>query len=236
MTDDDRSLENDTSPQRTAGEVRFTRKWFLLVIGAIGAGAAAVAGIVELLRRSGSSLRGAVTQPHTLLGKFPVLNVERSAPDTPAERWVVTVDGLVERPLTIDRAQWQTLPRAEETVDFHCVEGWSVDNVNWGGVAPATLLEQAGAKPEATHVVFHAAGGVYTDSLPLDLARDSQTLLADRLGDEPLPADHGGPLRLVVPKQLGYKNVKWVVRLELTDKPGKGYWEQRGYPEDAPVP
>jgi DMSO/TMAO reductase YedYZ molybdopterin-dependent catalytic subunit len=231
MTDDSHQPDKPSLPRGHAGEVRFTRKWFLLVVGAV---IAAVVGITELLRRSGTSLKGVVTAPNSLLGAFPVRSAE-SVPQVAASDWTITVDGLVDHPLTVSHADWRALARVAETVDFHCVEGWSVGDVKWGGVAPATLVEQAGAKPEATHVVFHAEGGTYTDSLPLDLVRDSQTLLADTLNDEPLPAEHGGPIRLVVPKQLGYKSVKWVVRLELTDKPPKGYWEQRGYPVDAPV-
>ena len=77
---------------------------------------------------------------------------------------------------------------------------------------------------------------MYLSSLPLDLVRDAQTLLADSLAAQPLPPEHGGPLRLVVPKQLGYKSVKWVERIELSAKIRTGYWEANGYPEDAPVP
>jgi sulfoxide reductase catalytic subunit YedY len=123
-----------------------------------------------------------------------------------------------------------------ETVDFHCVEGWGVDDVRWGGVAPSVLLDQAGVKPEAKYAVFHAYGGAYLSTLPLDLARDEKSMLADSLNGAPLPPKHGGPLRLVVPVQLGYKNVKWVERIELTDSVRAGYWEERGYPEDAPIP
>jgi DMSO/TMAO reductase YedYZ molybdopterin-dependent catalytic subunit len=110
-----------------------------------------------------------------------------------------------------------------------------VDNVKWGGVTPATVLDKAGVKPEGTFVVFHAYTGEYADSLPMELARDAQTVLADTLDGKALPADHGGPVRLAVPKQLGYKSVKWVTRIEVTAKPVEGYWEQRGYPANAPI-
>ena len=105
-------------------------------------------------------------------------------------------------------------------------------------MAPSVLLDQAGVKPGAAYVAFHAlghAGAEYLSSLPLDLVTAPDTLLADMLDGAPLPAKHGGPLRLVVPQQLGYKNVKWVVRIEVTEQLVPGYWEQRGYPENAPV-
>lgn len=227
-----RSSHRRTGTAGQAGAVRFTRRWF--VAGAVGV-VAAVVGVAEALRRSGTSVKGAVTAPESLFGSFPVRSVERQVPTAPPQDWVVTVDGLVEKPLTIDRATWLTLERLDQTVDFHCVEGWSVDDVRWGGVAPGVLLDLAGIKPEATHVTFYAAGGVYKDGLPLELVRDPQTVLADRLNDEPLPPAHGGPLRLVVPDQLAYKSVKWVERLEVTDEQVEGYWEKRGYPVDAPV-
>lgn len=214
------------------GAVRFTRR--RLMVGALGL-VAAVAGLGVALRRSGSGVKGAVTAPETLFGSFPVRSVERQPPTVTPENWVVTVDGLVATPLTVDRATWGTLERFEQTVDFHCVEGWSVDDVHWGGVAPRVLLEMAGVLPQATHVTFHAAGGVYRDGLPMDLVLDRRTVLADQLDDEALPPAHGGPLRLVVPRQLGYKSVKWVDRLEVTDSQVEGYWEARGYASDAPV-
>jgi len=130
---------------------------------------------------------------------------------------------------------WKALPRFEETADFHCVEGWSVDALRWGGVTLATIPTRAKVRPDGTYVVFHAYTDEYLDSLPIGLANDPQTVPADTLDGQPLPAQHGGPLRLVVPKQLGYKSVKWVTRIEVTAKPVTGYWEQRGYPQYAPV-
>lgn len=231
MSDASRAGEAARPRSREAGAVRFTRKWFIIAVGAV----VALGGGFGLLRRVGIDLGGAVTAPESVFGAFPVRSVERQPPTAPPEAWLIRVDGLVKTPLTIDHATWLGLERFEETVDFHCVEGWSVDDVQWGGVRPSVVLERAGVLPQATHVTFHAAGGVYEDSLPLELVRDPQTVLADRLGDEPLPPAHGGPVRLVVPDQLGYKSVKWVERLEVTDRPVQGYWERRGYPYDAPV-
>jgi DMSO/TMAO reductase YedYZ molybdopterin-dependent catalytic subunit len=219
--------EPPTPPRGT----RYTRRWFLVIGGAF---VAAIVGVYELFVRGGKSGGGATKSISNLFADFPLNNVE-SVPKKTWDQWTIKVDGLVDTPLTIDGAAWKALPRYEETVDFHCVEGWSVSHVKWGGVTPAAVLDKAGVKPEGKFVVFHAYTGEYADSLPMDLVRDPQTVLADMLDGQALPADHGGPVRLAVPKQLGYKSVKWVTRIEVTAKPVTGYWEQRGYPQYAPV-
>ncbi len=216
--------------------MRYSRKRVLILGGAFLAGLlGVVAGLKALGGSAGSAVSSVGDAVKDRFGPFPVRSADK-VPETPLSAWTVEVDGLVDTPLTVDYATWQTLARTDETVDFHCVEGWSVANVRWGGVAPSVLLDEAGARPEAKYVVVHAESGEYLSTLPMELMRDPQTLLADTLAGEPLPHDHGGPLRLVVPVQLGYKNVKWVSRLEVTDKPRAGYWESYGYPEDAPVP
>lgn len=227
--------------------LRFTRRRLLVLGGAALAGVAATVAGVRVV--DGSSGSGGSGQGGTgdsggsggdsgvPGGDFPVLSVE-PPPDVPAAEWVLKVDGLVEHPLTLDRAAWDQLARSSVTADFNCVTGWTADDVNWAGVSPRVLLDRAGLRPGAQAVVFRAlghAGTEYSSSLPLDLVTAPDTLLADTLDGAPLPARHGGPLRLVVPKQLGYKSVKWVVRLQVTDTPVPGYWEQRGYPQDAPV-
>lgn len=217
------------------GPVRYTRRRLLVLGGAFAAGVVAV---VAGLRALGgpSEVADKVGGPVAdQFGTFPVRSVE-NVPDVPVEEWVVKIDGLVETPLSVDRATWTGLQHTDQTVDFHCVEGWGVDDVRWGGVAPSQLFDQAGVKPEANYAVLHAYGGVYSSSLSLELMRDGQTLLADHLGGRPLTPEHGGPLRLVVPKQLGYKSVKWVQRIELAAESRPGYWESNGYADDAPVP
>jgi DMSO/TMAO reductase YedYZ molybdopterin-dependent catalytic subunit len=216
-------------------ETRHSRRRFLLIGGAVVAGFVGVLAFFRSLGGSGGDVTGGASQSvQNLFSSFPINAVER-VPDKTWSDWTLKVDGLVDKPLTLDAAAWQALPRFDETADFHCVEGWSVSAVKWGGVTPATLLEQAHARAEGAYVVFHAYTGEYVDSLPLDLVIDPQTVLADTMDGAPLPAKHGGPLRLVVPKQLGYKSVKWVTRIEVTDKPVTGYWEQRGYPSNAPI-
>lgn len=206
------------------------------VIGA----AAALAGLAAVLAGWFSGLFGKertrvpLGPASTLLSDFPVREVE-DVPGVPAEQWTIRVDGLVEHPQTLDHAAFMALRRSAETVDFHCVEGWSVGDVRWAGVPVADILAQAVPTSQAGAVSFHAYGGQYLDSLTIDQARDPQVLLADTLDDRPLPPEHGGPVRLVVPAQLGYKSVKWVQRIEVTATQARGYWENNGYPIQAPV-
>ena len=209
--------------------MRLTRRRLLW----LAAGAAAAAAAAFGLERHEQRARGAAAG---LLADFPVLSIESGPPATTPAGWVVVVDGLVAKPLRLDHTAWLALPRTQETRSFHCVEGWSVDHLGWEGVRVADLLSAAAPQAGAGFITFHAHDGVYTDTLTLDEARAPETLLADRLDGAPLPPAHGGPLRLVVPSQLGYKSVKWVVRLELTAERGQGYWESNGgYPAEAPV-
>ena len=140
----------------------------LILGGAFAAGLAAViAGLKAFGGSAADKVGGAITDQ---FGPFPVRSVD-PVPDVPPEKWVVKVDGLVDTPLTLDRTAWTGLQRMDETVDFHCVEGWTVDDVRWGGVAPSVLLDQAGVKPEAKYAIFHAYGGVY---LSIAAARPDQ--------------------------------------------------------------
>lgn len=151
-------------------------------------------------------------------------------------RWRLRVDGLVDEPLELDFSQLVALERQDQVTDFHCVEGWSVYDVPWNGVHIGTLLAAAGAKTGATHITFHTIGGEYNESLPLDVALEATTMLAYGVCDASLTLDHGFPLRLVVPRLLGYKNAKYLTRLELTDHAVEGYWVKAGYPYEGEVP
>ena len=213
--------------------VRVDRRWFLA--GLAGA-AAGVVGVQRLVKAGGGvgAGSGSSGQPSTAVQGFPVRTVD-GVPTEKLEDWVITVDGMVERQLRIDYEAWTALPRFEEVVDFPCVEGWTVEDVRWAGVRPMDVIDAAGAAPGATHAVFHAYDGKYIDCLPFEQLAEERSILADRLDGSPLPPDHGGPVRLVVPSQLAYKSVKFVRRIELTDRMVEGYWEERGYPADAPV-
>ena len=162
--------------------------------------------------------------------------------------WRLVVDGLVHRPLTLSLEQIRKLPLRTQITRHDCVEGWSAIG-SWTGVPLGGLLRAAGLKANARYAVFHCAdnldgepekGGIqspgqYYESIDLIDAFHPQTILAYAMNGAALPVAHGAPLRLRVERQLGYKQAKYVQRVEVTDSlarfgSGKGgYWEDRGY-------
>jgi DMSO/TMAO reductase YedYZ molybdopterin-dependent catalytic subunit len=150
--------------------------------------------------------------------------------------WRLTVDGLVERPLSLTYAQLRALPSTSQVSDFHCVTGWSVPGVHWRGVRFDDLLASAGVSPRATALRFVSAEEPYVDTLTLDqIGAAPDAMLAWEMDGKPLTRPHGAPARLVMPQMYGYKGVKWVRRITVTDRVTDGYWEQRGYDRDAYV-
>ncbi len=119
-----------------------------------------------------------------------------------------------------------------KVVTLNCVEGWRV-TILWEGVLVKDLIEEAKALPEANTVIFHAYDG-YTTSLPLAFVRDQNIMLAYKMNGVVLPPERGAPFQLVAESKWGYKWIKWVTRIELSDDPDyEGYWESRGYSNDG---
>lgn len=162
---------------------------------------------------------------------WPVLDLG-IRPEVALESWRLTVDGLVETPLSWSWADLQAQPQISSVSDIHCVTAWSRYDNRWEGVAARHLLALARPLPAARHIVFHAYDG-YTTNLPLDAFAAEDALLASKWEGEPLPAEHGGPLRVVVPKLYFWKSAKWVKRLEFVAEDRKGFWEVRGYHNEA---
>lgn len=150
--------------------------------------------------------------------------------------WHLTIDGLVERPQRYSYADLLALPAARQTSDFHCVTGWSVRDVRWRGVRFDDLLAGAGVSPRAKALSFASAEKPYVDTLTLKQIRAApDAMLALEMDGKPLSREHGAPARVVMPQMYGYKGVKWVARITVTDTVSDGYWEQRGYDRDAYV-
>jgi DMSO/TMAO reductase YedYZ molybdopterin-dependent catalytic subunit len=130
--------------------------------------------------------------------------------------WRLAVDGLVARPVTLTLEEMRAMPAGRQITEVVCEEGWSYI-AEWIGTPLATVLEAAGVKPEARYVVYQSHDDNAWDSIDLDEARHPQTLLAWGMNGADLPVPFGGPLRMRVPRQLGYKSTKYVNRLVVTD-------------------
>ena len=144
------------------------------------------------------------------------------------------IDGLVEHPLTLTYDELRALPAVHQVSDFHCVEGWGVDDVRWDGVRMQALMDRARPARHAKFVTFHSLGGIYRDSLSM-AAGEAAGLRSSPTTWTACPStpDHGLPLRLVMPRMFGYKGPKWLTRIEFRDRQDIGYWEQRGWRIDA---
>ena len=163
--------------------------------------------------------------------KFPVLHYG-SIPRFDPRTWDLKVFGLVEEPLTLSYEQLLELPTTRIVADIHCVTGWSKLDTVWEGVPFQQLLKLVQPKPEAEFVMVHCEQG-FTTNVPLDVVMDDDVLLAYRYDDAPLTAEHGYPLRLVVPKRYFWKSAKWVRGLDLMARDRLGFWESRGYHNNA---
>lgn len=160
--------------------------------------------------------------------KWPVLHAS-VVPNVTTDSWAFTVQGLVDRPLTLSYAQFRNLPRVRVFADFHCVTNWSRLGNLWEGVSLPALLAEAGIQREAQFAVIGGFDDGWTTNLPLAELLAHEVVLADTHDGRPLDADHGGPVRLIVPRLFAWKSAKWVSRIELTRENRPGYWEQAGY-------
>jgi len=162
---------------------------------------------------------------------FPVLTVGPD-PDHDLSTWDFHVYGEVEDELRLSWDELQALPQKDVVTDIHCVTRWSKLDTAWRGVAVSELLRRAGVKPEGRFVMAYSDGG-YTTNVPLDALLDDDVLLAHTFDGKPLAHEHGGPLRLLVPKRYFWKSAKFVRKLEVMSEDRMGFWELNGYHNDA---
>ena len=158
---------------------------------------------------------------------WPVLTAE-ATPQLQRESWTIGVDGLVDRPTTWTWDEVQQLPRSSYSGDIHCVTTWSKFDVVFAGVSVDTLLAAAEPQPEAAFVMAHSSTG-YTTNLPLADVTGGRAWVVWEFDGRPLTAEHGGPVRLLVPHLYFWKSAKWISRLELTATDRPGFWESNGY-------
>jgi DMSO/TMAO reductase YedYZ molybdopterin-dependent catalytic subunit len=166
-------------------------------------------------------------------GGWRIYTVASTMPRFDEATWRLRIDGLVGNSLELSYHDLRALPKSEQVSTFHCVTGWIVNNVRWGGVRFHDLLAQARPLPGARAIHFVSAEDPYDDYLDLKQVALPDVMLAYEMNGKPLRREHGAPVRVVIPGMYGYKNVKWVQQISLVDRPGLGYWEQRGYDVDA---
>jgi DMSO/TMAO reductase YedYZ molybdopterin-dependent catalytic subunit len=170
---------------------------------------------------------GRLPPGQSLTLKWPVLHYG-SVPRFDPERWDFVVSGLVGNLVRWNWKEFNSLPTVTTHSDFHCVTRWSRFDNDWKGVTFRELLGRVKPKPAAKHVLVHAEQG-FTANVPLaDLDRGN-VLFATHHDGEPLSADHGYPLRLIVPHLYAWKSVKWVRGIEFLEQDQAGFWEQNGY-------
>jgi DMSO/TMAO reductase YedYZ molybdopterin-dependent catalytic subunit len=211
---------------------RYGRRAFLLVVagGLTSLGwATKASGVFSPVTSAFSQAIGNILP----IGGWRIYTISGSMPVFDPNSWRLEVDGLVERKLSLSYDMLLRLPRAEQVSTFHCVTGWTVDNVHWAGVRLKHLLELAQPLPEAKALRFVSMEVPYTDSLTLKQALLPDVMLAYELGGKPLSRPHGSPARVVIPEMYGYKGVKWLTRIELVAEQPTGYWEGLGYDQNA---
>lgn len=158
---------------------------------------------------------------------FPVLTAEVT-PEVDLSQWRLAVDGLVAEPRSWSWDEIQALPGSEFHGDIHCVTTWSKLDTSFGGVSVDVLLDAVSPMAAATHVLVSSTTG-YTTNLPLDDVRGGQAWVVWTHEGQPLPREHGGPIRLLVPHLYFWKSAKWVSRITVLDHDEQGFWEQNGY-------
>ena len=163
----------------------------------------------------------------TLVKDWPVLDLGVQ-PDVKPDRWRLRLEGLVAAPLALTLADFMALPQTELVNDIHCVTAWSRYDNHWQGVRAAHLLELARPTQAARFVSFTSYDG-YTTNVSLADFAEQEVLLAHSWEGEPLSRQHGGPVRVVLPKLYFWKSPKWVTRIELLGADRPGFWEVRGY-------
>jgi DMSO/TMAO reductase YedYZ molybdopterin-dependent catalytic subunit len=150
-----------------------------------------------------------------------------------ATTYKLTVTGLVNRTLSLSYVDVLNKFQAyKKVVTLHCVEGWTA-TILWEGFLVNDILKQAGVNPNATTVIFYASDG-YSTALPIDYLTKNNIIIAYKMNNITITPERGFPFQLVAESQYGYKWIKWLTTIEISDNSNYlGFWESRGYPNDA---
>jgi DMSO/TMAO reductase YedYZ molybdopterin-dependent catalytic subunit len=182
------------------------------------------------------SRSGQATPEVTPTNEFYVISKNLIDPQPDGDTWRLQVGGATERVLTLNYEDMLAMPSQEQYTTMQCISnevgGELIGNALWRGVRLSSVIEQAGPLPSAHHVFLRCADE-YTDSIPLDYARREQVVLAYQMNGEPLTHKHGFPLRLLTPGKYGMKHPKWIIEIELMQDEQLGFWQQRGWSQEA---
>jgi len=171
---------------------------------------------------------------------FYRVDINPIPPQLDFDQWSLKISGKVNNPTTLNRSSLLALPTRDEYATLECVSNTInppsalISNAKWTGVPVSKLLDQVGVARDAKYVVFHCADG-YSVGVPLDRAMQPGALLTYKMNDEFLPNGHGFPLRAIVPGIYGMMNAKWITEIEVVDYVYLGYWQQRGWSNDARI-
>jgi DMSO/TMAO reductase YedYZ molybdopterin-dependent catalytic subunit len=186
-----------------------------------------VSGEVEATEFQGVKLTPIKDQNNNALKGTQIIN---------KDTYTLTIDGLVDHPLTLSYADLQAYPQISQLMDLNCVEGWNF-TAKWTGPALSAIFADAGVQPGAVIAIFYTADDPagYT-SLDLNYINTNNIIIALKLNDITLPPDRGFPFQVVAQSKFGYKWAKWVTRIEISsDTNFRGYWESNGYNNNADI-
>ena len=177
------------------------------------------------------TLGGAAPPGQFVTEKFPVLTFGEM-PDIDLDQWRISASGLVKNEASFSLKEFLGLGQTEVESEFHCVTQWSRLHNLWEGVIFSVVADELSILEDAKFVMIHCYGG-YSTNLPLEVLMDDDVIFATKHDGITLSLDHGGPVRLVVPKRYGWKSAKWVKGVEFMSSDRPGFWEQRGYHMDG---
>jgi DMSO/TMAO reductase YedYZ molybdopterin-dependent catalytic subunit len=166
-----------------------------------------------------------------LVKDWPVLDLGIQ-PEVTLQDFRLTLDGAVARPVILDWAGLMALPQAEMVADMHCVTQWSNYDNQWRGVAASVILDLVEPLPGCRHVIFHSYDN-YTTNVRLEQFAAPDVMLVHHWNGKPITRQHGGPLRGMIPRYYLWKSAKWLKRIEFTERDDPGFWETRGYNNNA---
>lgn len=171
---------------------------------------------------------------------FYRVDINAIPPNLNFDQWSLNVHGKVNNPFKLNKAGLLNMPAIDQYATLECISntinppGALISNAKWTGVPLSAVLNQAGLSTDAKYVVFHCAEG-YSVGIPLARALEKGALLAYKMNDQLLPKEHGFPLRAIIPGIYGMMNAKWVSDIEVVDYVYVGYWQERGWSNDARI-